>query len=220
MGNYSPRIKMCGFTRSDDISTAIALGVDAIGLVFYPPSKRAVTIKQAAELAACIPPFAHLVGLFVNAPSDDIYAVLKAVPLSLLQFHGDEDASYCESFERPYIKAIRLPVIIESNQHRDQVRQQLANTISAHSRAMGFLLDVDSTVGVGGTGQKFDWGVLPEKLPKPIVLAGGLSCDNVADAIRINRPYAVDVSSGIEASPGIKDAEKMAAFVNQVKSSR
>jgi len=211
-----PRIKMCGFTRGEDIAQALQLGVDALGLVFYPPSKRALTIEQAAKLAAEVPPFAHLVGLFVDAEKSQVDATLRAVPLSLLQFHGNETAAYCESFGRPYIKVVRLPAVIDNEQHRKNVQEKLNEILLEHSRAKGFLLDVDLASSPGGTGHKFDWQVLPEKFNRPVVLAGGLNSENVAQAINTVKPYAVDVSSGIESSPGIKEHKKMADFVAQV----
>jgi phosphoribosylanthranilate isomerase len=200
------RIKICGITRTEDALAAARLGVDAIGLVFYAPSPRAVTIEQAAAIVRALPPFVTAVGLFVNAGVDEVQAVLQQVQLDLLQFHGDESGDYCRQFQQPYIKVLRM------NPALDIVRAS-----EMFGDARGILLD-SYVAGVhGGTGQAFDWTDVPAGLKKPIILAGGLTPDNVATAIETVRPWAVDVSGGVESAKGIKDSDKMAAFVEAVK---
>jgi phosphoribosylanthranilate isomerase len=201
------RIKICGITRESDLDFALGAGVDAIGLVFYPPSPRALSLKDAAKLARRVPPFVTRVGLFVNAEPADVRATLAAVPIDLLQFHGEEDAGYCEQFGLPYLKAARVRPELD-----------LLEFARAYPTAQGLLLDawVDA---YGGVGQSFDWSLIPGDLPLPIVLSGGLHADNVADAVAKIHPWAVDVSSGVEAAKGIKDAAKIAAFVGAVRKS-
>lgn len=200
------RVKICGITRPEDARAAAELGADAIGLVFYAPSPRAVTIEQAQAVCATLPPFVTRVGLFVNALREEIQQVLNAVPLDLLQFHGDETATDCEGFERPYIKALRMAADMD-----------VVTELKAFSSATGILLD-SYQVGVpGGTGQTFNWSRVPVQMAQPIILAGGLTPDNVAMAIEQVRPYAVDVSGGVEAAKGIKDRNKMMAFLNEVQ---
>jgi phosphoribosylanthranilate isomerase len=200
------RVKICGITRPEDARAAAELGADAIGLVFYAPSPRAVTIEQAQAVCATLPPFVTRVGLFVNALREEIQQVLNAVPLDLLQFHGDETATDCEGFERPYIKALRMAADMD-----------VVSELKAFSSATGILLD-SYQVGVpGGTGQTFNWSRVPVQMAQPIILAGGLTPDNVAMAIEQVRPYAVDVSGGVEAAKGIKDRNKMMAFLNEVQ---
>ncbi len=203
------RVKICGITRVDDAHTAAKLGADAIGLVFYPPSPRAVDISQAQEITSALPPFVTVVALFVNPPPEDVEAVLRAVPVDLLQFHGSEAPQECLRFGRPYIKAVSM---------RDDV--ELTRSVREHSSARALLLDSYKAGILGGTGTRFDWSLIPEELGKPIILAGGLTADNVAGAIRRVNPYAVDVSGGVEAGKGIKDAYKLAAFIGEVNSVR
>jgi len=199
------RIKFCGITRVEDALAAAAVGADAIGLVFYDRSPRRVTVEQAATIVAALPPFITTVGLFVDAPETEIESVLSRVSLDLLQFHGDETATYCERFARPYIKALRMkPDLI------------LAQVVEEYAAAQGILLDSYVEGIPGGTGQSFAWSAVPENLKKPIILAGGLNADNVADAIAAVQPWAVDVSGGVEAASGIKDARLMAAFAAAV----
>lgn len=200
------RIKMCGLTRLEDVEAAVAAGADAIGLVFYPPSPRYVDLAMAATLARAVPPFITVVGLFVNADAATVKATLAAVPLHVLQFHGDEDETYCRQFDRPYLKAARV-----------RPGMDLLQYAAGFPSAQAILLDafVD---GYGGGGKAFDWSVIPADLGKPIVLSGGLDAGNVGEAIARVRPAAVDVSSGIERAKGIKDAEKMRAFVAAVRS--
>lgn len=199
------RVKICGITRPQDAITAVELGADAIGLVFYAPSPRNVSIEQAAEIVACLPPFVSKVGLFVNAESAFIDSVLKRVALDCLQFHGDETAVECEQINMPYYKAIRV-----------KNDTNLLQYASQYQRANALLLDAYSEAAVGGTGQVFDWTLIPANIGKPVVLAGGLNAENVATAIKQVKPYAVDVSGGVEASKGIKDAAKIAAFMQAV----
>lgn len=200
------RIKICGITRVEDALAAAEAGADAIGLVFYAPSPRAVDAQQAAAIVRALPPFVTTVGLFVNASEDEVRGVLARVPLDLLQFHGDEPEEFCLRFSRPYLKAIRM---------RDDLdlQSQAANWPSAS----GILLD-SYTPGVpGGTGETFDWQRIPQQHDWSLVLAGGLRVDNVQTAIAECRPWAVDVSGGVEQAKGIKDVEKIKAFIREVR---
>ncbi|KFB66743.1 phosphoribosylanthranilate isomerase [Candidatus Accumulibacter vicinus] len=199
------RIKICGLTRIEDLRLAVHAGADALGLVFYPPSPRCVDLSTAARLARAVPPFVSMVGLFVNADPAVLQSTLAAVPVHLLQFHGDEDDAYCRQFGRPYIKAARV-----------RPGMDLVQYAAAFPSAQAILLDafVD---GYGGGGKVFDWSLVPPSLGKPLILSGGLDADNVGEAVRRLRPAAVDVSTGVEASRGIKDAEKMRAFVAAVR---
>lgn len=199
------RIKICGITRSEDLCAAIAAGADAIGFVFYLHSPRCVTLEMAHRLAQEVPPFVTRVGLFVNADAGFVREILAAVAIDLLQFHGDEDARYCEQFGRPYIKAARVKPGID-----------LLECARAYPSAQGLLLDAWSAA-YGGTGQTFDWSLIPPNLPLPLILSGGLNADNVREAVETVRPWAVDVSSGVEISKGIKDAAKIAAFIAAVR---
>lgn len=208
------RIKLCGLSRVDDVLHAAALGADAIGLVFYPNSPRAVTIVQAAELAQAAPPFVSVVGLFVNATEAEIEAVVRDVPLTMLQFHGDETPQQCEALGRaarlPWLRAVRVG---PSTQPADLVESDLH-----YSKARGLLFDT-LVPDYGGSGKVFDWSLIPAELAHRAVLSGGLNAQNVGDAIRRLRPFAVDVSSGIEVagSKGVKDHARMAAFVRAVR---
>lgn len=199
------RIKICGLTRVEDVRAAVAAGADAIGFVFYPPSPRAVSIEQARELCAELPPFVTSVGLFVNEEPARVREVLAEVPLSLLQFHGEEDAAYCESFGRAWMKAARVRAGFD-----------LLNYAARFPGAAGLLVDA-WVEGYGGGGEVFDWSLLPETFPVPLVLAGGLNPGNVAQAVRTVQPWAVDVSSGVEAAKGIKDRALIEAFVAGVR---
>lgn len=200
------RIKICGITRVEDALAAAEAGADAIGLVFYPPSPRAVHAGQAAAIVRALPPFVTSVGLFVDATPDEVSAVLEQVPLDLLQFHGNESEAYCQQFGRPYLKALRV-----------RPGDDLLQLAAAWPSAAGILLD-SYKVGVpGGTGERFDWSLIPAQRDWPLVLAGGLDAANVATAIAGCRPWAVDVSGGVEAAKGIKDATKIQAFVHEVK---
>jgi phosphoribosylanthranilate isomerase len=200
------RIKICGITRPEDALRAAELGADAIGLIFFAGSARHVTAPRALEVIARLPPFVTTVGLFVDAPHAEVDAVLSAVPLDLLQFHGEETPAYCESFERPYIKAIAAAPGVD-----------LLQSARFHARARALLVDAYVPGVAGGTGVQADWSAIPRNLPIPVVLAGGLHAGNVSEAIRTVQPWAVDVSSGVEQSRGIKDHNKMAAFVRGVR---
>lgn len=200
------RSKICGITRVEDALAAVEAGADAIGLVFYAKSPRAVSVEQAAEIVQALPPFVTSVGLFVNMPREQLLAVLQQVPLDLLQFHGDESPAECEGYGRPYIKALRV-----------RPGEDLAAAMAPYAGARGILLDTFVEGVPGGTGAAFDWSLVPQGVAKPIILAGGLEAHNVAAAIRQVRPYAVDVSGGVEASKGIKDAGKIRAFVKSVR---
>jgi phosphoribosylanthranilate isomerase len=203
LGNQmATAVKICGITRVEDGLAAAHAGAHAIGLVFHPPSPRAVAVERAREIVTSLPPFVTVVGLFVDAPADQVRAVLDAVPLQLLQFHGAEPPDYCGQFPLPYIKAVRMSAGVDLLQYARRYRA-----------AKGLLLDAFVEGIRGGTGQGFDWELISPDLPLPIVLAGGLTVDNVADAIRRVRPWAVDVSSGVEREKGIKDAATIAAFI-------
>jgi phosphoribosylanthranilate isomerase len=199
-------VKICGITRVEDGLAAAHGGAHAIGLVFYAPSPRCVTPAQAAAIIRALPPFVTTVGLFVDAPEQEVRAVLARAPVELLQFHGAEPPDYCRQFGLPYMKAVRVRQGVDLLQYA-----------SDYSDAKALLLDayVDGTHG--GTGRTFDWNLIPRELPLPIVLSGGLDPGNVADAVRRVRPWAVDVSSGVEAAKGIKDAAKIAMFITGVR---
>ncbi|WP_298190474.1 phosphoribosylanthranilate isomerase [uncultured Pseudomonas sp.] len=200
------RSKICGITRIEDALAAVEAGVDAIGLVFYAKSPRAVTLQQARAIIAALPPFVTTVGLFVDASRCELGEILDAVPLDLLQFHGDEAPAACEGYHRPYIKALRV-----------KPGDDIAAQVALYQNASGVLLDTYVPGIPGGTGEAFDWSLVPEGLSKPIVLAGGLTAENVAQAIARVRPYAVDVSGGVEMAKGIKDAEKIHSFMQAVR---
>ncbi len=216
MMNHRTRIKLCGLTRSEDVDAAVVAGADAIGLVFYPPSPRNVSAEQAAGLLQRLPPFVSSVGLFVNAGLEQVRQVLDAAPISMLQFHGDETPEQCariaEAVGRPFLRALRIrpetkpaDLLESGHPYRD------ASPLFA-----GLLLDTWSDA-YGGTGKVFDWSLIPEEIAHQAVLSGGLNVQNVTDAVRRIRPHAVDVSSGIEASKGVKDPALMQAFVNAVR---
>jgi phosphoribosylanthranilate isomerase len=206
MSQTRTRTKICGITRPDDAVFAASQGADAIGLVFYPPSPRYVTAEQACDVIAALPPFVTTVGLFVDASEVDVRALLDKVPLDLLQFHGNEEDSYCQSFGRPYFKAIRMAQGVN-----------LVEQAASYPSASALLLDSYQSGVPGGTGHAFDWARVPAGLDKPIILAGGLGTENIDEAIRTVRPYAVDVSSGVEAAKGIKDTAKIIAFMRGVE---
>ena len=198
------RIKICGITRVEDGAEAVRLGVDAIGLVFYAPSPRVVTTTQARDIITSLPPFVTTVGLFVNASEQEVEAVLEKTQLNLLQFHGDESPQECRRYGLPYLKALRMQDGID-----------ISTVAELYSDAAGILLDSFQPGVPGGTGQTFDWSLIPS-ISKPIVLAGGLNPGNVGSAIQQVKPYAVDVSGGVEQDKGIKDHQKMAEFINEV----
>jgi len=203
--NSRTRIKICGITRVEDGIAAVSLGADAIGLVFYPPSPRYVAVEQARSIIQALPPFVTTVGLFVNADRHEVEAVLEQIPLSLLQFHGDEDAAYCSSFDMRYIKAVSMKEGVDLHQVTEKF-----------SAASGLLVDTYHPGIPGGTGESFDWNRLPADLSLPLILAGGLAPDNITRAVLEVSPYAVDVSSAVEARKGIKDSVKMSQFTRGV----
>ncbi|MDF0606522.1 phosphoribosylanthranilate isomerase [Neisseriaceae bacterium TC5R-5] len=200
------RVKICGITCPQDAKEAARLGADAIGLVFYSDSPRHVTLEQAQEIIAALPPFVSTVALFVNPQPDFVKQVLTNCAVDILQFHGEESAAFCRSFQRPYLKAVRIKPDLN-----------LAEWAEQYSDARAILADAFVEGAHGGTGKTFDWSLLPKHLSLPLVLSGGLNVDNVALAVRQVRPAAVDVSSGVEAVKGIKDAAKMAAFISGAK---
>ncbi|MCL6555755.1 MAG: phosphoribosylanthranilate isomerase [Burkholderiales bacterium] len=200
------RVKICGVTRVEDALAAAHAGADAIGLVFYEKSPRHVSLEAARAILARLPPFVTSVGLFVDAAPEAVRAVLAALPLDLLQFHGEEPPEYCRAFGRPYIKAVRVRPGVD-----------LVEWAARFADSRGLLLDAYVEGTPGGTGRVFDWSLIPRDLPLPIVLSGGLAADNVEEAIRRVRPWAVDVSSGVEAAKGIKDAARIAAFMRGVR---
>ncbi|MGR9085599.1 MAG: phosphoribosylanthranilate isomerase [Gammaproteobacteria bacterium] len=202
------RVKICGFTRVEDAVCAAKLGVDAIGLVFYPPSPRNIDMDQAIRIVAALPAFVTVVALFVDAQETTIREVLRRVPIDCLQFHGNEPPDACRLYGKRYVKAIRMREAID---------------ISALARhycdADGLLLDAWHPDVKGGTGSRFDWELIPASCGLPIILAGGLDAGNVKMAVQTVRPYALDVSSGVEAEKGVKDANKMTAFLTEVNES-
>ncbi|EKT4473627.1 MULTISPECIES: phosphoribosylanthranilate isomerase [Pseudomonas] len=200
------RSKICGITRIEDALAAAEAGADAIGFVFYAKSPRAVDVRQARAIIAELPPFVTTVGLFVNASRCELNEILEVVPLDLLQFHGDETPQDCEGYQRPWIKALRV-----------RPGDDLEAACRLYAGARGILLDTYVPGVPGGTGEAFDWSLVPARLGKPIILAGGLSADNVGQAIAQVKPYAVDVSGGVEQAKGIKDAAKIEAFMKAVK---
>ena len=237
------RVKICGITRPVDALSAAEAGADAVGLVFAEGSPRCVSLDQARAICAALPPFVTVVGLFVDAPAERIRAVLGQIPLALLQFHGRETPEQCRVYGRPYIKVIHMrppgePMDgrgralsgTDADEPMDGRGRALSGTdaedadvdpkIQAQAKmygdAAGFLLDTYSPAAAGGTGQVFDWSRVPRALGRPLILAGGLTPENVTAAIKQVRPYAVDVSSGVEQSKGIKDAAKIAAFLRSV----
>lgn len=199
------RVKICGLTRAQDVTAATACGADALGFVFYGPSPRSVSAGQARDLVRHVPPFVTVVGLFVNPEPEYVQQVLDQVPLDILQFHGDEPAEFCEQFGRRWIKAIRV-----------REKGQIESAFAAYRKASGLLVDAWVPGRYGGTGQSFNWDLIPETRPLPLVLAGGLSAANVASAISRVRPWAVDVSGGVESQSGIKDRRKISDFMNEV----
>lgn len=203
------RSKICGITRIEDALAAVQAGADAIGLVFYGKSPRAVSVEQAAAILQALPPFVTTVGLFVDMPRDELRHLLQRLPLDLLQFHGNESPADCEGHGRPYIKALRV-----------RSGEDVAAAMAPYSGAQGILLDTFVEGVPGGTGAAFDWSLVPRDAGKPIILAGGLDAANVTAAIGQVRPYAVDVSGGVEVSKGIKDAGKIRAFIQAVQGVR
>ena len=199
------RIKICGIKHRDDALKAVEYGADAIGLIFVEKSPRYVSLTEARLIAESIPPFVTVVGLFMDASAEMVHEALKVVPLNLLQFHGDESPEFCDQFEMPYIKVLRM----RENVNAVAFAQEYPN-------AAGILLDTYHEKG-GGTGETFDWSLIPDDMPLPLILAGGLNSDNVASAVETVKPYAVDVSSGVESEPAIKDHKKIEQFIKEVQ---
>lgn len=199
------RVKICGITRVEDGAAAAAGGADAIGLNFYPPSPRSVDVETAAAIRRALPPFVTAVGLFVNTAPEAVAESAEKVGLDMLQFHGDESPELCGGFGMPYLKAVRVDDAVD-----------LRAQAQRYAGAAGLILDTPDEKLWGGSGRIFDWDLVPADLSVPVVLAGGLTPENVAEAVRRLRPYAVDVSGGVEASPGIKDDRKIARFIDEV----
>ena len=199
------RVKICGITREQDLEAAVSAGADAVGFVFYPKSPRFLEPRRAAELVRAVPPFVARVGLFVNPDPSDLAEILAEVPIDLIQFQGDESPELCEQAGSPYLKVARMRAGLD-----------LLEFARAYPSARGLLLDA-YVESYGGAGQSFDWSMVPKNLPLPVIVAGGLTPDNVGLAIGQLRPWGVDVSSGVEAAKGIKDADKIAAFIAAVK---
>lgn len=200
------RIKICGVTTPEQARAAAEAGADAVGLVFHPASRRCVGAEQAAGIAAALPPLVSAVGLFVDPDPRRVEEVLDVVPLDCLQFHGNEEAADCTRFGRPYLKAVAMAGDADPRRAMD-----------AHPQARGFLLDSHGGGRTGGTGHRFDWWRIPADLPRPWLLAGGLDPESVQTALNVTRPWGVDVSSGVESAPGIKEPERMRAFVRAVR---
>ena len=199
------RIKICGITRSEDVQAAARAGADAIGLNFYPPSPRFLSLDWARQLASEVPPYVSTVAIFVNPSAAEVYTVLERVRPAMLQFHGEETPVFCAQFGVPYVKACRVRPGVD-----------LLEYLRPFSGAAGWLLD-SHVEEYGGVGESFDWSLVPAERSHPLVLSGGLSSENVATAVRRVRPWAVDVSSGVESSKGIKDPAKIAAFISEVR---
>lgn len=202
----STRIKFCGMTRTEDVQRAIELGVDALGFVFVKESARCLTIGQARKLIEKVPPFVVAVGLFMDTEPCAIEDIIRHTGLNLLQFHGSENEEFCRQFRMPYLKAVPVGST-----------DSVAGFCAGFSSASGFVLDSHAAGQMGGTGKTFAWHRIPQSLDRPVVLAGGLTPENVAQAVREARPYAVDVSSGIETTQGIKDTGKMKQFIKETR---
>ncbi|WXU00589.1 MAG: N-(5'-phosphoribosyl)anthranilate isomerase [Catillopecten margaritatus gill symbiont] len=201
-----PKVKICGFTNAENARAASLLGIDAVGLVFYDKSPRCVEVATAVEIINALPPFVNRVGLFVNADSDFIDEILCEVPLDTLQFHGDESPAECGQYAMPFIKALRVTAEMD-----------IAKMAQEYHQASGLLLDAFHEEAYGGTGNQFDWGLAKVEIDLPIILAGGLNPETVFNAVKQVNPYALDVSSGVESSKGIKDMNKVKHFIQQVK---
>lgn len=206
---FRTRIKFCGLTRPGDVRMAGELGVDAIGFVFTDRSPRRIAAEEARAMRQALAPLVDAVALFMDNSADEVRDVIRQVRPSLLQFHGDEDDAFCRAFGVPYLKSIAMGSEI--------VGQHPASLQVRYPTASGFLFDSNGVGEAGGTGQAFDWSRIPAGIQKPFVLAGGLTPDNVFDAICATLPWGVDVSSGIESAPGIKDGDKMRHFVEEVR---
>ncbi len=200
------RVKICGITRVEDAVAAVAQGADAIGLVFWPDSPRYVGFDRARQIVSAVGPFVFTVGVFVDPSREDVEAALERAGCSMLQFHGDESPSFCSAFGRAWLKAFRVGG-----------KRDLIESVESYRDATGWMFDTWDERLAGGTGESFDWNLVPRNLSRPLVLSGGLTPGNVGDAIRNLRPWAVDVSSGVESDKGIKDASKVAAFIAGVR---
>ena len=199
-------VKICGITRPEDALAAARAGAHAIGLVFYAKSPRHVTPARAAEIIRVLPPFVTTVGLFVNATAEEVRAALAEAPVGLLQFHGDETPEFCRQFKRPYVKAVRVKAGVDLLQYAQDYHDAKALLLDAYVEGLH-----------GGSGAAFDWSLIPRGLPLPVILSGGLTPENVTEAVRRVKPSAVDVSSGVESAKGIKDTQKVAAFIKGVR---
>jgi len=200
------RVKICGITRPEDARDAVTQGADAIGLMFYRPSPRYISPGRARDIARQTPAFVTTVAVFVNPSREEVEEVIRECDIALLQFHGEEAPEFCASFSRPYVKVARIRPGLD-----------LIKYLSPYATAKAWMLDAFHDDLWGGTGGAFDWGVVPNNMAKPVILSGGLTADNIPDAIRRLRPYAVDVSTGVEIAKGVKDAAKIAAFIRAVK---
>jgi len=205
------RVKICGITRIQDAQVVSDSGADAIGLVFYEKSARKVSIDQARAICDSLPPFISSIGLFLDASDQFVNSVLASVPLDLLQFHGSESPEYCSSFNRPYMKAVGIKDMSSDNDFAD-----FREYADQYPDSKGFLVDSHGKGKAGGTGETFDWRNIPQNYDKPIILAGGLTPGNITNAIKQASVYAVDLSSGVESSPGIKDKQKIMQLMNEV----
>ncbi|MEA5444542.1 phosphoribosylanthranilate isomerase [Gammaproteobacteria bacterium AB-CW1] len=201
-----PRVKICGITTAEQARWAAEAGADAIGLVFHEPSTRAVGIQQATDIIAAIPAYVSVVGLFMNPDAAQVRTVLERLPLEMLQFHGEESADFCRRFGRRYVKAVGMSGELD-----------LEQASQLYPDAAALLVDSHAGRRAGGTGERFDWSRLPSRPDFDLVLAGGLAPGNVAEAIRVVRPWAVDVSSGVESAPGQKDPQLMSRFIEEVQ---
>ena len=201
------RVKICGITRPEHARAAVGAGADAIGLVFYEPSPRYVTRSRARAVCAALPPLVSVVGVFVNPEPREVEAAVEGLPVDLLQFHGEEPPELCVGAGKPYVKAVRV-----------RTRDDIAKAAARYPDARALLLDAHHDALWGGTGTRFDWNIVPDDVDHPIFLAGGLTPENVAGAIRVVRPFAVDVSGGVESAPGEKDTESMERFMKEVAS--
>ena len=199
------RVKICGITRVEDAVAAVEAGADALGLVFYEPSPRYIDLESARDICEAVAPFVTLTGLFVNHNRATVCRVLERLPLGLLQFHGEESESECSQYGVPYIKAVRV-----------RSRDDIVSANAAYATSQGILVDSYKQGVAGGTGETFDWSLIPETCTKPLILAGGLNTANVRNAIARVRPYAVDVSGGVEQSKGVKDHAKINQFIKEV----
>jgi len=199
------RVKICGITRIEDAAVACACGADAIGLVFYSPSPRSIGVDVATAIRESLDPFVATVGLFVNAEPMEVRETARSVGLDLVQYHGEEPPEQCDDIGLPYVKAVRVRAVAD-----------ILRAAERYPRAKALLLDAYDEAKWGGSGKTFDWSLIPERVDKPLILAGGLSAANVAEALVKVRPYAVDVSGGVERSPGVKDGAKIREFIQEV----